>query len=244
MRLPLFTVDKTRVKPIYERGYRSKLVDSFCSQSSSAMPPTKPTKTTNSAIAKLALTISDLSAALNLLIKRPLKDVQGVVRHEKEQLGRQARRKKGFSLLRLPMVIAVSLLSVLAKILLAPLELWAAVFQKKKFPRSLLLVMIPCCCLLIGWAGYSWFGFQQGREIGSLRSQATTAVTQRFPKKRSLAGPWPSRRQIKLIGPTSYYMNSHLAKEKIPAMLRLINLPRYHWCGLKSSLTALRSSNY
>ena len=142
------------------------------------MPPTKPTKTTNSAIAKLALTINDLSAALNLLIKRPLKDVQGVVRHEREQLGRQARRKKGFSLLRLPMVIAVSLLSVLAKILLAPLELWAAVFQKKKFPRSLLLVMIPCCCFLIGWAGYSWLGFQQGREIGSLRSLATTAVEQ------------------------------------------------------------------
>ena len=139
--------------------------------------PTKSTKKSRSALAQLALTISDLSAALTLLVKRPAKDIRGVMRHEGKQIGKRYKRKRS-SLWRLPLTMGVSLLSVLVKILLAPLELWAAVFQKKKYSRTLLLVLVPSCCLLFGWAGYAWFGFQNQKAIGALRSQATAALEQ------------------------------------------------------------------
>ena len=78
--------------------------------------------------------------------------------------------------LRFPLAIAIALLSVLAKILLAPFELWAAIFHKKKIPRSLKFATAFGCCLLIGWAGYSWVGSRCRQGIDSLRSQASTAV--------------------------------------------------------------------
>ena len=140
------------------------------------MPP-KSNKTAHSAVAKLAFTISDLSRALTLLIKRPLQDLRGIVRHEQQRIGKKYKRKS-FTLSRLPLAIGLALLSVLAKILLAPLELWAAIFQKKKFPRSLLFALIPGCCLLVGWVGYSWMGLRSQQAIGSLRSQASMAVEQ------------------------------------------------------------------
>lgn len=139
--------------------------------------PTKSKKTARSSIAQLALTISDLSAALTLLVKRPVKDIRGVVRHEGKQIGKRYKRKRS-ALWRLPLTLGVSLLSVLAKILLAPLDLWAAIFQKKKYSRTLLFVLVPSCCLLLGWAGYAWMGFQSQQAIGALRSQATTALAQ------------------------------------------------------------------
>lgn len=139
--------------------------------------PTKSTKKSRSALAQLALTISDLSAALTLLVKRPAKDIQGAMRHEGKQIGKRYKRKRS-SVWRLPLTLGVSLLSVLAKILLAPLELWAAIFQKKKFSRTLLFVLVPSCCLLLGCAGYAWFGFQNQKEIGALRSQAAAAIEQ------------------------------------------------------------------
>ena len=137
--------------------------------------PTKSKKKSRSALAQLALTISDLSAALTLLVKRPAKDIQGVMRHDGKQIGKRYKRKRS-SLWRLPLTLGVSLLSVLAKILLAPLELWAAVFQKQKYSRTLLFVLVPSCCLLFGWAGFAWFGFQNQKAIGALRSQATAAL--------------------------------------------------------------------
>ena len=139
--------------------------------------PTKSTKKSRSALAQLALTISDLSAALTLLVKRPAKDIQGAMRHEGKQIGKRYKRK-GSSLWQLPLTLGVSLLSVLAKILLAPLELWAAVFQKKKFSQTLLFVLVPSCCLLFAWAGYTWFGIQNQKAIGAIRTQATTALEQ------------------------------------------------------------------
>lgn len=140
--------------------------------------PTASNKKANSTTAKWALMVSDLSAALTLLIKRPLKDLRGVVRHKQHRIGKKRKRKKSFSLVGLPLAIVVALLSVLAKVLLAPMELWATVFQRKKFSRSLLLVMIPGCCLLVGWVGYSWVSLRSQQAIGSLRSQASLAVTQ------------------------------------------------------------------
>ena len=139
--------------------------------------PTKSTKKTQSVLAQLALTISDLSAALTLLVKRPAKDIRGAIRHEGKRIGKRYKRKRS-SLWRLPLTLGVSLLSVLAKILLAPLELWAAVFQKKKSSRTLLFVLVPSCCLLFAVAGYSWLGFQNQRAIGALRIQATAALEQ------------------------------------------------------------------
>ena len=130
-----------------------------------------------STTAKLASTISDLSAALTLVIKRPLKDFRSVVRHEKQRIGKKYKRKRS-KLWGLPLAIVVALLSILAKILLAPLELWAAVFQKKKFPRLLLCVLVPICCVLVGWAGYSWLSVRGQQAMGALRSQASSAVDQ------------------------------------------------------------------
>ena len=141
----------------------------------STKPKTK--KRNSSAIAKLALTVSDLSDALTLLVKRPVKDIQGVVRYERKQIGKRYKRKRS-SLWRLPFTFGASLLSVLAKILLAPLELLATIFQREKYSRTLLLVLVPSFCLLLGWAGYAWFGFQSQQAIVSLRSQATAALGQ------------------------------------------------------------------
>ena len=139
--------------------------------------PFKSKKKASSISAKLALMISDLSAALTLLIKHPLKHFRGVVRHEKLRVEKGFKRKK-FTLLGLPMAIVVALLSGVAKILLAPLELWAAIFQKRKFPRSLSLVLVVGCCLLAGWAGYLWMSHRSQQAITSLRSQASLAVEQ------------------------------------------------------------------
>ena len=139
--------------------------------------PTKLKNNARSSFAKLAHTISDLSAALTLLIKRPLKDLRGVVRHKQQRIEKKYKRKSS-ALLGLPLAIVLALLSVLAKVLLAPLELWAAIFQKKKFPRALLFVMIPGCCLLVGWVGYSLINLRSQQAIGSLRSQASLAVDQ------------------------------------------------------------------
>ena len=135
-------------------------------------------KKNKSSSAKLALAISDLSSALTLLIKRPLKDLRGVVRHEKQRIGKKHKRKRS-TLLGLPLAILVSLLSVLARILLAPLELWAAIFQKKKSSRSLLFVMVLGCCLLAGWVGYSWLNLRSQNAIVSLRNQASLALEQK-----------------------------------------------------------------
>ena len=147
--------------------------------------PIQSKKQASSTIAKLAMTTSDLSAALTLLIKRPLKDIRGIVRHKKQRIGKKHKRKRS-TVWSLPLAIVVALLSVLAKTLLAPLELWAAIFQKKKFPRSLLFALIPGFCLLIGWLGYSWMSLRSQQAIDSLRSQASMAVEQKeFAKAAS-----------------------------------------------------------
>ena len=121
--------------------------------------------------------INDLSASLSLLIKAPARDIQGVMRHERNRISKRYKRKRS-RLLTLPLSIATSLLSVLSKILLSPFELWAAIFKKKKRSRLLLFVMVPCCCLLLGWVGYSWPGLQSRQTISLLRSQATAAIEQ------------------------------------------------------------------
>ena len=95
--------------------------------------PIKSKRRATSAATKLALAIGDFSTALTLLIERPLKELSGLMRHGREKIGRRCRRKR-FTLLLLPLTIAVALLSVLAKILLSPFELWAAISKNKKFP--------------------------------------------------------------------------------------------------------------
>ena len=162
------------------------------------MPPKSNQKA--STTAKLASTISDLTAALTLVIKRPLKGLRSEVRHGRQRIGKQYKRKSfkllagacdmrscksakstSEGVLRFGGCHGQSWLlcfQMLAKILLAPLELWATIFQKKKFPRLLLFVMVPSCCLLVGWAGYSWLSLRGQQAIGSLRTQASVAVEQ------------------------------------------------------------------
>ena len=223
--------------------------------------PIRSKKQSSSTIAKFALTISDLSSALSLLIKRPLKDLRGVVRHEKQRIGKKYKRKRS-KFWTLPLTLVVALLSVLAKILLAPLELWAAIFQKKKFPRLLLFVMVPSCCLLIGWAGYSWMSLRSQQAIGSLRSQASAAVEQnsfaeaivcfeqleaakatlsqeeKFHWAQALAQSDHSDRANELL------QDWHLDRGRRLAMHPLINLQPYHWFGPSSSHIQSKSSGY
>lgn len=135
------------------------------------MSSKKPSKSKSS---KLAMTIDDFTSSLNLLIWRPFKDIKSVIRHDRKQFTRSS--KKDFTILGLPAVLAVGILSLLAKVVLAPLEVWSTLSQKRKLNRS--------TCYAIGIFGSSiavWmtcvvWSFAAGWKVEAIRQQAKMAV--------------------------------------------------------------------
>jgi len=134
-------------------------------------------KKAKSITAKLGLMANDLYTAVELLIKRPTKDIKRAMRLDRKRIGDHHDRKRSKSTT-LPWSIAVSVASTFAMILLAPRDLWTTIFKKKKYTRVLLWVMAFSGCLLLFGAGYSWLGFQNRRAISALRSRAAVAFEQ------------------------------------------------------------------
>ena len=68
------------------------------------------------------------------------------------------------------------MLSIAAKVFLAPLEVWAAVFQKRKLPRSAWIGIVTFGCLVFGWMTYAGLNFANEQRLSTVRYEAIQAV--------------------------------------------------------------------
>lgn len=125
-------------------------------------------------MSKLAMVIDDCSSGLSLLVRRPLREIKIVAGYDKRQFLKKSRRDQ--TLLGLPVTIFVGVLSMLAKVILAPFEVWSTLFQKRKLNRSVCLAITAFGCIVFSWMVNAGGGYIANRQLMSIRRSASASV--------------------------------------------------------------------